>query len=76
VPLASVEGFIRQILGWREYVRGIYWTRMPGYADGNALDAPARTLPGFYWTGAPTWPACATPSVRPWSTATRTTSSA
>ena len=32
-PLASVEGFIRQILGWREYVRGIYWTRMPGYLE-------------------------------------------
>ena len=38
-PLASVEGFVRQILGWREYVRGIYWTRMPAYLDANALDA-------------------------------------
>jgi deoxyribodipyrimidine photolyase-related protein len=38
-PLASVEGFVRQILGWREYVRGIYWTRMPAYAELNALDA-------------------------------------
>ena len=49
-PLAAVEGFIRQILGWREYVRGIYWTRMPDYLDNNALDAQAA-LPAFYWTG-------------------------
>lgn len=48
-PLASVEGFIRQILGWREYVRGIYWHHMPEYADRNALDANAP-LPDFYWT--------------------------
>ncbi len=50
-PLASVEGFVRQILGWREYVRGIYWTRMPGYAELNALEARAD-LPAWYWTGA------------------------
>jgi deoxyribodipyrimidine photolyase-related protein len=50
-PLASVEGFIRQILGWREYVRGIYWTRMPRYAELNALDA-REDLPAWYWTGA------------------------
>ncbi|MEW6118937.1 MAG: cryptochrome/photolyase family protein [Pseudomonadota bacterium] len=49
-PLASVEGFIRQILGWREYVRGVYWRFMPGYLDENALDAHAD-LPGFYWSG-------------------------
>jgi deoxyribodipyrimidine photolyase-related protein len=49
-PLAAVEGFIRQILGWREYVRGIYWTFMPGYADHNALDAHEK-LPAFYWDG-------------------------
>ena len=49
-PLASVEGFIRQILGWREYVRGIYWTQMPGYAERNALDAQ-ENLPAWYWTG-------------------------
>ena len=49
-PIASVEGFVRQILGWREYVRGIYWTQMPGYLEKNGLDA--RTpLPAFYWTG-------------------------
>ena len=50
VPLASAEGFIRQILGWREYVRGIYWTQMPGYVDGNALDA-REPLPAYFWTG-------------------------
>lgn len=49
-PLAAVEGFIRQILGWREYVRGIYWTFMPEYLCGNHLDA-RQPLPGFYWTG-------------------------
>lgn len=49
-PLASVEGFVRQILGWREYVRGIYWQRMPQALDDNALKADA-TLPDFYWTG-------------------------
>jgi deoxyribodipyrimidine photolyase-related protein len=49
-PLTSVEGFVRQILGWREYVRGIYWTQMPGYAALNALDAQAY-LPAWYWTG-------------------------
>jgi len=47
-PLAAVEGFIRQILGWREYVRGIYWTYMPGYVAMNALDA-RESLPDFYW---------------------------
>jgi deoxyribodipyrimidine photolyase-related protein len=50
-PLASVEGFTRQILGWREYVRGIYWTRMPAYLERNALDAH-EDLPGWYWNGA------------------------
>jgi len=49
-PLASVEGFVRQILGWREFVRGVYWTRMPGYAEANALDAHVE-LPRFFWTG-------------------------
>ncbi len=49
-PLNAVEGFVRQILGWREYVRGVYWTLMPEYADQNALEA-TRPLPEFYWTG-------------------------
>ena len=49
-PLSSVEGFVRQIIGWREYVRGIYWTRMPTYLDFNALDA-REDLPDWYWTG-------------------------
>lgn len=49
-PLNAVEGFIRQIIGWREYVRGIYWLNMPGYTGRNFLDA-TRPLPGFFWTG-------------------------
>jgi deoxyribodipyrimidine photolyase-related protein len=49
-PLNAVEGFIRQILGWREYVRGIYWLKMPDYVQSNALQA-TRPLPRFYWTG-------------------------
>lgn len=49
VPLNAAEGFIRQILGWREYVRGLYWLKMPEYAQTNALDA-TRPLPEFYWS--------------------------
>jgi deoxyribodipyrimidine photolyase-related protein len=43
-------GFIRQILGWREYVRGVYWRFMPDYVERNALDA-REPLPWFYWSG-------------------------
>ncbi|WP_439595076.1 cryptochrome/photolyase family protein [Falsiroseomonas sp.] len=49
-PLNAVEGFVRQILGWREYVRGLYWLKMPGYRDTNALEAHRR-LPWLYWSG-------------------------
>jgi deoxyribodipyrimidine photolyase-related protein len=48
-PLNAVEGFIRQIIGWREYVRGIYWLKMPEYVSENFLQAD-RQLPDFYWT--------------------------
>lgn len=50
-PLNAVEGFIRQILGWREYIRGIYWQFMPEYGERNSLNA-TRALPEFYWTAA------------------------
>jgi deoxyribodipyrimidine photolyase-related protein len=49
-PLNAVEGFIRQIIGWREYVNGIYWTQMPAYAEGNFLNGK-RALPSFFWWG-------------------------
>ncbi len=49
-PLPAVEGFVRQIIGWREYVRGVYWARMPGYATENFFAAKAP-LPDFFWTG-------------------------
>jgi deoxyribodipyrimidine photolyase-related protein len=49
-PIASVEGLVRQVLGWREYVRGLYWREMPGYLEQNAL-AAEQPLPDFYWTG-------------------------
>jgi deoxyribodipyrimidine photolyase-related protein len=51
-PINAVEGFIRQILGWREYVRGIYWHFMPEYAEGNALECDEDVdVPVFFWDG-------------------------
>lgn len=49
-PLPAVEGFIRQILGWREYVRGVYWARMPAYVESNHFDHH-RDLPAWFWDG-------------------------
>ena len=48
-PLNAVEGFIRQIIGWREYIRGIYWLKMPDYAEANFFET-RRSLPDFYWS--------------------------
>ncbi|QYK04162.1 cryptochrome/photolyase family protein [Shewanella zhangzhouensis] len=50
IDMAQVEGFVRQILGWREYVRGVYWANMPDYAGLNALGAQKR-LPHYFWGG-------------------------
>jgi deoxyribodipyrimidine photolyase-related protein len=49
-PLHAVEGFVRQILGWREYVRGVYWAHMPEYLSRNAL-GHSRALPAWFWSG-------------------------
>lgn len=49
-PLNAVEGFVRQVLGWREFIRGIYWQQGPEYLDGNALDA-CEPVPEALWTG-------------------------
>jgi deoxyribodipyrimidine photolyase-related protein len=50
LPLASVEGFVRQILGWREFIRGLYWLDMPAMAQANHYEHQ-RDLPNWYWTG-------------------------
>ncbi|RDL45407.1 cryptochrome/photolyase family protein [Marinomonas piezotolerans] len=50
IDIAQVEGFVRQILGWREYVRGMYWINMPDYHTQNKLDAK-RDLPSYFWSG-------------------------
>ncbi|CCN46696.1 putative deoxyribodipyrimidine photolyase related protein [Vibrio nigripulchritudo MADA3029] len=50
VSLDQIEGFVRQIIGWREYIRGVYWANMPEYAEKNHLNA-TRTLPDYFWTG-------------------------
>jgi len=50
IAISQVEGFVRQILGWREYIRGIYWKEMPNYATMNKLENHNK-LPDFYWTG-------------------------
>lgn len=50
ISLSQIEGFVRQIIGWREFVRGIYWANMPNYAQLNHLEA-TRKLPAWFWTG-------------------------
>ncbi len=50
-PLNAVEGFVRQILGWREFVRGVYWRLMPDYAGRNELGCEERDVPSFFWDG-------------------------
>ena len=50
ISLSQVEGFVRQVLGWREYIRGLYWKEMPSYKNLNALEN-TNPLPDFYWTG-------------------------
>ena len=75
LPLASVEGFVRQILGWREFIRGVYWHYMPQLAADNHF-GHTRPLPKWFWTGDTHLNACARASARPCGTATRTISSA
>ncbi|MEY3051795.1 MAG: hypothetical protein RLY31_1580 [Bacteroidota bacterium] len=50
ISISQVEGFVRQVIGWREYIRGIYWARMPSYANLNFL-AHSRPLPAWFWNG-------------------------
>ena len=51
VPLNAAEGFIRQVLGWREFIRGVYWLHMPGYGGAQCAWRQTRKLPWFYWSG-------------------------
>jgi len=62
-PLNAVEGFIRQIIGWREFIRGVYWLKMPAYARTNHLKADGA-LPDFYWDPDKTDMACVSEAVR------------
>ena len=50
-PINSVEGFVRQVLGWREFIRGVYWYYMPEYAERNSLRCDDRDVPSFLWDG-------------------------
>ena len=50
IDLSAIEGFVRQIAGWREFMRGVYWAKMPDYAEENQLNH-RRHLPDFFWTG-------------------------
>lgn len=50
ISIAQVEGFIRQIIGWREYMRGIYWAKMPEFGEMNFF-GHERKLPDWFWTG-------------------------
>ncbi len=50
IDIAQVEGFVRQIIGWREYMRGVYWAQMPGFATLNFFNHQAN-LPTWFWTG-------------------------
>ncbi|MDX2119588.1 MAG: cryptochrome/photolyase family protein [Gemmatimonadota bacterium] len=63
VPLSSVEGFVRQVIGWREYVNGIYWLKMPQYREHNYFGFE-RPLPRLYWEPERTDLACLRDSVR------------
>lgn len=62
-PLNAVEGFIRQIIGWREYVRGLYWAYMPNYSQLNSLNAQ-HPLPAFYWDESLTGMRCMSEAIR------------
>ena len=62
-PINAVEGFIRQIIGWREYVRGLYWAYMPEYKECNALEAQ-WPLPAFYWDETKTDMVCLSEAIR------------